>query len=144
MSHVTLNHRRATSMALSLLCLLAGCAIPPKDTPLAEMKPIGTYETGKSLLSTAAQWPSDHWWEAYKDKQLNQLMKEGLSEANDMRLAQARLKLAKAATGMSRASLLPNVGAQASLDQERQSYHYLMDKHSCPKAGMMLVSQRST
>ena len=47
MSHVTLNHRRATTMALSLFCLLAGCAIPPKDTPLAEMKPVGTYETGK-------------------------------------------------------------------------------------------------
>ena len=133
MSHFNLNHHRATPMALSILILLAGCAIPPKDTPLTEMKSVESYQTGKSLLSSAAQWPSDHWWEAYKDKQLNQLMKEGLSQANDIRLAQARLKLAKAATGMSKASLLPNVGAQASVDQERQSYHYLMDEAFVPQ-----------
>ena len=145
MSHFNLNKHRATPMALSILILLAGCAIPPKETPLTEMKSVESYQTGKSFLSSAAQWPSDHWWEAYKDKQLNQLMKEGLSEANDIRLAQARLKLAKAATGMSKAGLLPNVGAQASVDQERQSYHYLMDESLRPsRAGMTAASQHST
>ena len=133
MSLFNLKPNRAAPMAIGIVCLLAGCAIPPKDTPLAEMKSASSYQTGKSFLANAAQWPSDHWWEAYKDTQLNQLMNEGLKEANDVRIAQARLKLAQAATGMSKASLFPNVGARASVDQERQSYHYLMDEAFVPQ-----------
>nr|WP_321456173.1 efflux transporter outer membrane subunit [uncultured Cohaesibacter sp.] len=133
MSHQTQKAKRATPVALGILFLLAGCAIPPKDTPLAEMKPVSSYQTGKSLLANRAQWPSDHWWESYKDQQLNNLMKEGLAEANDIRLANARLKLAQAATSMSKSTLFPNLGVNASVDQERQSYHYLMDEAFVPQ-----------
>nr|WP_321460350.1 hypothetical protein [uncultured Cohaesibacter sp.] len=138
---INLKQHRTAPVALGILCLLAGCAIPPKDTPLAEMKSVNSYQTGKSLLAKAAQWPSDHWWETYKDKQLNQLMNEGLAEANDIRLAEARLKLAQSATSMSKASLLPTLGARASVDQERQSYHYLINESFVRKAGMTVASQ---
>nr|WP_319388229.1 efflux transporter outer membrane subunit [uncultured Cohaesibacter sp.] len=128
-----LKKRRSTPMAIGILCLLAGCAIPPKDTPLSEFKPVISYQTGKSFHATTVQWPSDHWWEVYRDRQLDQLMQEGLAEANDIRMAEARLKLAQAATSMSRSSLFPTLGARASVDQERQSYHYLMDKAFVPQ-----------
>ncbi|SNY92141.1 efflux transporter, outer membrane factor (OMF) lipoprotein, NodT family [Cohaesibacter sp. ES.047] len=124
---------RTKPLVLSLICLLAGCAIPPKEGDLAHIKPVTAYQTDGALKSGLAAWPSDHWWRVYGDAQLSELMEEGLLGANDMRIAAARLKLARAKTGMTKSSLLPFVNAQATAKQEHQSYNYLMDEAFVPK-----------
>ncbi|PLW79229.1 efflux transporter outer membrane subunit [Cohaesibacter celericrescens] len=129
----TLTSRRTTPLALSIISLCAGCAMLPPKTELSEINPVSAYEATQSLAAKQSAWPSDHWWAAYRDPQLSELIKEGLSGANDMKIAAARLEIAYATLGSTRGALFPTMGANAKIDQERQSYNYLINEAVAPK-----------
>ncbi|MBS1182944.1 MAG: multidrug transporter [Proteobacteria bacterium] len=119
---------------LFISALYGGCAVLPENAALSPVKPVSAYAADKSLApSASADWPTDAWWQAYGDPQLAALITEGLADASDMRIAAARVRLAEAAVGSSRASLLPTVGASAKADSERQSYNYLINESVVPK-----------
>ncbi|WP_288199003.1 efflux transporter outer membrane subunit [uncultured Pleomorphomonas sp.] len=124
----------SAGVLLFLSALYGGCAMLPENAAVSEVKPISDYASGKSLAPAAdAAWPADAWWQAYGDPQLATLIDEGLAGASDMRIAAARVALAYAGVGASRASLLPTVGASAKADSERQSYNYLIGEDFVPK-----------
>jgi len=128
-----------------LTTLLVGCAgIVPADTSLPAPKDAATLATDRSLPgSPKGRWPSDGWWTGYGDRQLTGLVEEGLAEASDIAAARARLERARSAVGMSRASLLPSLDGRGKVDQERQSYNYLIAEQVVPHgwndAGMLFV-----
>ncbi len=115
------------------LVTTGGCAqIPSLGEPPA-LKPVEQLASAQSLSAPVAAWPSDHWWEAYGDHQLNDLIEESLRDSPDLARAQARLQLAGAAVQGSGAALMPEVSANAAFTQEKQSYNYLMPRAAVPQ-----------
>jgi NodT family efflux transporter outer membrane factor (OMF) lipoprotein len=102
--------------AASGLALLCACA--PDLGPMAQIKPATSYAAEKSLgAPTASAWPSDAWWTAYNDPQLNALIDEALKGAPDLKVAEARLRQAQAQAEVQGASRLPTLGATGSIQE---------------------------
>lgn len=100
--------------AASSVALLGACA--PDLGPRAQIKPATEYAAQNSLgAPTASVWPSDAWWTAYNDPQLNALIDEALKGSPDLRVAAARLEQAQAQVDVQSASLLPTLGANGSV-----------------------------
>lgn len=106
----------ALAMAASGLALLAACA--PDLGPMAQIKPATQYAAEKSLgAPAAAAWPSDAWWTAYNDPQLNALIDEALKGSPDLKVAEARLRQAQAQSEIQGAAQLPTLGASGSIQE---------------------------
>jgi NodT family efflux transporter outer membrane factor (OMF) lipoprotein len=118
------------SVPLVLIGTLAGCM----HHDLAGPSPVTSFATDRTFAATAdTAWPSDAWWEGYRDQQLSRLIEEGLIGAADMRAAQARFAAAEAGVKGAFSALLPSLDGQAKVDRERQSYHYLIGEDFVPK-----------
>jgi NodT family efflux transporter outer membrane factor (OMF) lipoprotein len=118
--HLQIITRRARMSGLLLLTLLlANCA--PDLGPMPEPKPESAYATEKSFVAPEAEWPAANWWTAYQDPALNALIAEGLAGAPDIKIAEARLRQAEAAAQQSGAALMPQLTANGSASEIRQS-----------------------
>ena len=118
--------KRRTVTVLGLLTsasLLAACATVPNLGAAPQPKAAATLASTQSFQAPAAAWPTDRWWTAYGDAQLDALIDEALGGSPDLAAAQARLRKAEAAQSIARASLLPTVGAQAAAVETKQSYN---------------------
>ena len=122
------------SWVLPAACLLylAGCAqIPTFDKPV-QAKPVEQLGSSVSFAAPAAAWPDDHWWKTYGDPQLDTLIEEALRDSPNLAVAQARLREAGAMTQMAGAARMPEVSANASFNEAKQSYNYLMPRQVVP------------
>ncbi|MDD1453272.1 efflux transporter outer membrane subunit [Sphingomonas sp. H160509] len=95
--------------------LLSGCLSPPHLGPAPVPKAAQAYLSSQSLAAPVADWPTDSWWLAYGDGQLDALIEEGLKDSPSVAQASARLRRAEAAVGAAGAPLLPSVNADASV-----------------------------
>lgn len=121
------------ALLMATLITVGGCAqIPSLGEPPA-LKPVEQLGSTKSLSAPESAWPSDHWWQAYGDRQLNDLIEEALRDAPDLARAQARLRQAGAAVQGSGAALMPEVTANAAVTEEKQSYNYLIPRIAVPQ-----------
>lgn len=95
---------------------LQACA--PNLGPAPTLKPLSGYAATQSLAAPAADWPSDAWWRAYDDPQLNALEDQALSGAPDLAAAAARLAQAQAtvvqASGVNQPSFALNATSQTT------------------------------
>lgn len=73
----------------------------------------------KSAAKQSVQWPSQKWWKAYGDQQLDRLVEEATSGNPDIRMAQARVSKAQALGGIAGSSLLPSLQADAAFTREQ-------------------------
>jgi NodT family efflux transporter outer membrane factor (OMF) lipoprotein len=110
----------ALSAAVSALAI-AGCASPPGHEARPALADPATYQDTASFAAPNADWPSDRWWEAYGDNQLTSLIDEALKGSPTLAQAEARMQSAGAATQVSRAATLPQVGASAQVSETEQS-----------------------
>lgn len=118
---------------ISLLVGLGGCAQFPALDAFAVLKPASGYETSSSFSGHATAWPEEHWWQAYGDQQLDALIDEALRDSPDLAAAAARLRRAEATSQATGGALLPQVSANGSANQQRQSYNYLTPKSMTPE-----------
>jgi NodT family efflux transporter outer membrane factor (OMF) lipoprotein len=118
--------------AAYLLCL-AGCAQIPVLDKAVEAKPIEQLGSSASFSAPTAAWPDDHWWRTYGDPQLDALIEEALRDSPNLAVAQARLRQAGAMTQMAGAARMPEVSANASFNDTKQSYNYLMPRAAVPQ-----------
>ena len=66
------------ALLVASLITAGGCAqIPSLGEPPA-LNPVAQLGSAKSLSAPAGDWPSDRWWEAYDDPQLDRLIEEAL------------------------------------------------------------------
>ena len=103
--------------------LLAGCAAVPDLGPRPQVRSAQAYAATESFRAPTADWPSDQWWKAYGDAQLDGLVGEALAGSPSLVQAQARLRAAQARVQQSRAALLPGLTANAQAAQTKQSYN---------------------
>jgi len=129
---LTSRHVASACLAVSLLAL-GGCAQIPSLGVAPKLKPVEQLESAKSFSTPMVAWPGDHWWEAYGDPQLNALVEEALHGSPNLELAQARLRMAQASVQGASAPLMPEVDANASVAESRQSYNYLMPRSALPQ-----------
>jgi NodT family efflux transporter outer membrane factor (OMF) lipoprotein len=115
------KHRRAVLALATGALALAGCADLPKSGPKPQPKPIANYQDDQSFAATAADWPSERWWDAYDDPQLGGLIDEALKGSPTLAQAQARLISASAASQISRSATLPQVSAAGQISELEQS-----------------------
>jgi NodT family efflux transporter outer membrane factor (OMF) lipoprotein len=108
-------------LALSVSSALAACAGSPQ--PVAEAKAPGAYQTSQSFSAAATNWPSQSWWTAYGDTQLNTLIDEALANSPSMTQAAARLRKAEAVAGQVRAAGRPSLSLDAGVQESKQSYN---------------------
>ncbi|WP_321959755.1 efflux transporter outer membrane subunit [Paraburkholderia sp. J69-1] len=123
------------ALGCTLASVMAGCVSTPGSRTQA-VKPVSAYQSSLSLSPTqgeAADWPTDQWWLAYGDSQLDTLVDQALAGSPSVAAAMARLREAQAMEQESGAALKPGVTAKASVDKEKQSYNYLFPQSYVPK-----------
>ena len=106
-------------IATVALLTLAACAPDLGDMP--QIRPVASYETAKSFTAPIAAWPSDEWWKAYGDPQLNQLIEEALVGSPDLQVAAARVRGADAMADITGANLWPTVVGGAGMQETEQT-----------------------
>ena len=131
------TRRTAPLLRLALFAGLAfafaGCAQIPALGQLATTKDSASYAASASFSAPATNWPNDGWWQAYADPQLDQLIGEALEGSPDLVAASARLRRAQAVGQVAGAPLLPQLTANGSLTEQRQSYNYLTPESMTPE-----------
>jgi len=123
--------RLATTLVAALA--VSGCATAPHKTALQPIAGPQSFEAARALESGQAEWPSDGWWKAFGDGQLDSLIAEGLGGATDIRVAQARFDRAQAIVGQARSQLLPSINASAEGGLSQQSDNYLFPSGFAPR-----------
>jgi NodT family efflux transporter outer membrane factor (OMF) lipoprotein len=117
------RHARRASFRLAapaIAALLAGCAVGPDyvrpalDVP-AEYKESGPWKTAEPQPAQSAQ----AWWQVYHDDTLDGLMRDADRANQDLRVAEAQYRQARALADQARAGLWPVVGADAGAGRAR-------------------------
>jgi NodT family efflux transporter outer membrane factor (OMF) lipoprotein len=116
-----------------LALLASGCAVPPPSGHLQPIAPADRFASARTLTAPEGAWPSDNWWKAYGDPQLDALIAEGLQGATDLRVAVARQAAADAVITQARSKLLPTLSLDAQGGVTKQSYRYLFPESFAPK-----------
>jgi outer membrane protein, multidrug efflux system len=102
-----------------LLLALTGCAVgpdyrrPDTTTPAAWSNP-GATAPAPTSITTPRPVEVVEWWKGFDDPLLASLVERALKSNLDMRLAQARLRQARAARGVVASGLWPQIDASAS------------------------------
>ena len=118
------GRRLATAASAAiLLATLAACATVPPSGKSASPIAADSLAATQTFAAADAPWPTDGWWTAYGDAQLDALISEALSRSPDIAAARARLAKADALAGQSRAALAPVINAAGQVQAVKQSYN---------------------
>jgi NodT family efflux transporter outer membrane factor (OMF) lipoprotein len=117
---VNLRHPLARSALAAALLALAGCASGPDYqrpalTPPAAYKEDGAWRPAQPKDADAQQ----PWWARYGDADLDALVAQANAGSQDIRIAEAQYRQARAAAQLARAGYAPTLGAAASLSRAR-------------------------
>lgn len=108
---------------LAIALTLSACAAPDLG-PRPRMQAPADLASGRSLAAERlAEWPSQRWWTAYGDPQLDALVAEALAGSPSVAQAQARILQARGAAQAAGAALLPTLSGQGSAGLTKQSYN---------------------
>jgi NodT family efflux transporter outer membrane factor (OMF) lipoprotein len=126
---------QAMKHALTLLgaAALSACASLPGKSPQPAIRPQSAFTSTQAFAAPTGTWPAAGWWKAYDDAQLNALIEEGLAGSPSIAIADARLRRAGAAAVGSRGSLMPQVSANSSITEQKQSHNYLSPAAMTPQ-----------
>ena len=107
-------------LVLLSLVALAGCAvgpdfaIPQRDVPDAWVGPASMPATQPAATVSLAQW-----WEAFNDPSLTSLVEQALKSNLDMKLAQSRIRQARANRGVAASGFGPSANASGSFQRSQ-------------------------
>ncbi|MFA7381875.1 MAG: efflux transporter outer membrane subunit [Desulfurivibrionaceae bacterium] len=110
-----------TSLALCLcLPLLTSCMLGPDfQRPEAKVSAQWLGQTAAAPVTATAEQNLAQWWTAFNDPRLTSLVERSIQANLDLRLAQSRIRQARAALGIAGADLGPTVDTAASYRRSR-------------------------
>ena len=111
MTACSLSSTLPSALALALILPLAACAGPAVD--VATVAPIAPPPEWRTDVGPAAPLERD-WWQGFGDPQLTALVEQALAQNNDIMVAVARVREARAQEGLARGALLPTLDATAA------------------------------
>src|SRR5262249_39765099 len=110
-----MRRRRTAAMAL-LLAMLVGCRVGPDyRRPQVEL-PAKFRGNSPATAQSFADLP---WWNVFRDRVLQSLIREALEKNYDIRQAIARVEESRARAGIASAQLWPALGVQAETIYQR-------------------------
>ena len=121
MDRVQTSVRRRSVGIASITAALCLSACAPDLGPTPEIEAPQSLATEKTFAGQHGQWPEDRWWEIYGDAELNRLEDEALQGSPDLKIAEARLHEAEAASQQAGADLVPNLSLDAMSQPTKQS-----------------------
>jgi len=138
-----------TCLRLSLVglaaLLLPSCMVGPDYTrPSGPMTP--AYKEAPppgeawKLAQPSDARPRGQWWEIFGDPQLNALEAQVTAANQDLKVAEARFREARALIGFARASEFPTISAGVGLSSIRESRNAPFRIRSFPPSGQFLLS----
>jgi NodT family efflux transporter outer membrane factor (OMF) lipoprotein len=101
------------------VALTGGCAVGPDYHPPNVSVPPAYPEN--IAATNAVPAAATQWWQLFHDPQLDALIAEAAAANNDVRLAEARVREARAEAGVARSALFPSVDANGDYARERVS-----------------------
>jgi len=111
------------SLVVFILCLmqLTGCAGMKDIFTHAKAVDPNDLEVSKVIKEAdiSGFWPSEEWWKAYGDPQLDALIQRSFAESPTLKIAIDRLHLSQAFTENLHAQTMPSVNADASVINEK-------------------------
>lgn len=109
-------------LPIGAMMISTACSMVP---PLSSQPPAvpAAYENAAATadaLPGAVTIPDPHWWQRFNDPVLSALIDAAIAANHDVRIAHARLREARAAAGIARAGLAPqlNAGAEAGVRRD--------------------------
>src|SRR6266478_8737191 len=108
------------SVIAVLLFLLSGCAVGPNyrapqtKAPAQWNESLAGGETNSAITTT-------EWWTNFNDSELDSLVGRAVRSNLDLRIAQARMREARAQYGIASADLWPTLDGSSSYARQRQS-----------------------
>jgi multidrug efflux system outer membrane protein len=109
-------------LASALIAASAGCAVGPDYHQPAVKAPAHWSET---LAKGEKPVPADvtAWWHTFNDPELDSLIDRAVRSNLDLRIAQARVREARAQYGIASAALAPSANASGSDSRQQASHH---------------------
>lgn len=110
-------------LACGSLLLSGGCVSGRDRHPPRPLDP-GKLVAERTLAGTGVDesaWPTDQWWHAYGDPQLDALIEEALAGNPTLPEAQARLRAAQAEVTRASGTRLPGASVDAEVGRQRYS-----------------------
>jgi NodT family efflux transporter outer membrane factor (OMF) lipoprotein len=102
------------------MCAITGCAVGP-DYKEPEVTVPPAWHAAQAGGITNAPADVTKWWEVFGDEKLNALVEEAAKSNFDIRIAEARVREARAARGIVAADLYPQVGVSGSYRRVQSS-----------------------
>jgi multidrug efflux system outer membrane protein len=109
------------ALLTSFAVLLMGCTVGPNYGRPAVAIPSDFRASAPLPPAQAASLADLKWFEVFKDKELQGLIRTALEKNYDLRDAVARIDVARAGLGITRSGQFPNVGAAGNIEINRLS-----------------------
>ena len=109
------------ALLTSFAVLLMGCTVGPNYRRPAVAIPSDFRASAPLPPAQAASLADLKWFEVFKDKELQGLIRTALEKNYDLRDAVARIDVARAGLGIARSGQFPNVGAAGNIEINRLS-----------------------
>ena len=134
--------RRAGLVALAAL-VVGGCMVGPEYTkPSVPMTPAYKEADGWKTATPSDHLPRGQWWTIFSDPDLDGLEVEIATANQNLKIAEARLREARALVRFNRAALFPTISAGAGASSIRDSANrpFLSPSVSTGSSGDLLLS----
>lgn len=111
-----------TLLTIAALFVIAGCAVGPNyhspetKAPAQWTEPLAAGETNSAIAAA-------DWWKDFHDSEMDSLIQRAVQSNLDLRIAQARVREARAQYGIAAADLWPTVDGSSSYARARESQH---------------------
>jgi NodT family efflux transporter outer membrane factor (OMF) lipoprotein len=113
---------RAAGLAGLAAIFLGGCMVGPKYTkPSVPMTPAYKEAEGWKVAQPADSLPRGQWWEVFGDPELHALEEQVAAANENLKIAEARLREARALVRFNRAALFPTISAGVGASAIRDS-----------------------
>jgi outer membrane protein, multidrug efflux system len=111
---------------LGFAVIVSGCAVGPSYQATRPKLPeswssLEEKKEGQGSLATVNRIDMPEWWQAFQDPVLTSLAERALAANLDLRVAAARVREARALSGVARGALLPEAGVSGSYERVRLS-----------------------
>lgn len=115
-----MKYSRIIAPSILLSLSVGGCMVGPNYKPPQVAVPSAYHEQFEPETNQPSQDLS-RWWQLFHDGQLDALVEEAAQANHDLRLAEARVREARAQSGVTRSALFPSVDASGSYARQRLS-----------------------
>ena len=110
-------------LATSVLLVLSACADMGNIHPQAKLMDANQLGAGADILASteAIDWPTQRWWTALNDPQLDRLLASALADSPTLRVAAARVRQASSIAGVAEEATQPKAELHAVTNREHYS-----------------------